>query len=880
MGLIQAARICDEILGYPWEGAEAMFEISGETVSQTNTTSSIQALLSDDPIETISVRISYEIIRLFSEGLYQSPHKAIEELVSNGYDAVASRVHVLLPEEPEDGVSPQPLWVIDDGRGMDAGGFRQLWRVAYSAKAEASVAAGERPPIGQFGIGKLAAYVLAWELTHLSCVDGKILLTSMDFHTVSGRHQFQDTEPVPLSLHQLDDAKAQEILGDVRARDPAAWELMFGDDRASTWTAAGLSDFKNLYDRLSTGRLRWVLSTGLPLHSEFRIWLNGEQLASSKERFEKIREVKVGDPADTAATKFEQEDEREDEESKRRRFRRNAGGVVILGIDGPIRGIARIFKQRLTTGKSEQYGRSHGFFVRVRGRVINLEDELFGLDALNHAAWSRFSMEIDADGLRDHLLSSREGVRESEAIHSLRKYLHQVFNVCRKAYDEWNDRQIAGLDIEQLLSDAPSLFVTEPLLQGVRHVVETGSESFYISSPQLPPSTQPNDWLGDYEKDISRSPFQKVLFEDTGPHDRALRYIPETRTLMVNTKHPFVDKLITSSRNRGSATLFGSSEVLMDALLQEHGVPRSVIMDFMGDRDRILRLLAGDRPSTATEVLRLLSVANRNETFLERAVGATFRVLGFEYERRGGSKPGPDGVLYARLGRDIESLADYKLVYDAKQTNQPSVPARAIDLNSLEDFRRTEGANFGFFVADAYAAEDDLEGKINRKVTIATTGDDPKPVTLLKLNHLQRIVKLHYRYGVTLTRLRSLFTEAHTVTEAEAWVTELEKELSELEPQVPLKLLLTGIEKAKADKLSRPNVHSVRAVNDILKTFTPERLITALQAVETIVGKRWLEVEKDGDVRIHHNVEQIMTEVERYLHDLLRINTLNHPPST
>jgi len=31
----------------------------------------------------IPVHISYEIIRLFSEGLYQSPHKAIEELVAS-----------------------------------------------------------------------------------------------------------------------------------------------------------------------------------------------------------------------------------------------------------------------------------------------------------------------------------------------------------------------------------------------------------------------------------------------------------------------------------------------------------------------------------------------------------------------------------------------------------------------------------------------------------------------------------------------------------------------------------------------------------------------------------------------------------------------------
>src|SRR5688500_1009520 len=83
----------------------------------------------------IPVHVSYEIIRLFSEGLYQSPQKAVEELVSNSYDAGASAAHVLLPREPDDAEPLPPLWVIDDGTGMDASGFFQLWRVADSDKA-------------------------------------------------------------------------------------------------------------------------------------------------------------------------------------------------------------------------------------------------------------------------------------------------------------------------------------------------------------------------------------------------------------------------------------------------------------------------------------------------------------------------------------------------------------------------------------------------------------------------------------------------------------------------------------------------------------------------------------------------------------------------
>jgi HSP90 family molecular chaperone len=133
---------------------------------------------------------------LFSEGLYQSPQKAIEELVSNSYDADASSAHVLLPRATGDDQTELPtLWVIDDGSGMDESGFFQLWRVADSTKAHVDPKVVARPPIGQFGIGKLAAYVLAWRLTHISCVDGSIKATAMNFKELAGLHQYE--QPIP-----------------------------------------------------------------------------------------------------------------------------------------------------------------------------------------------------------------------------------------------------------------------------------------------------------------------------------------------------------------------------------------------------------------------------------------------------------------------------------------------------------------------------------------------------------------------------------------------------------------------------------------------------------------------------------------------------------
>ena len=801
-------------------------------------------------VDKIPVPVNYDIIRLFSEGLYKSPHKAIEELVSNGYDAGAERVHVLLPEPPGDASGPlAPLWVIDDGHGMDVDGFHQLWRVAESNKNGPSPKG--RAPIGQFGIGKLASYVLAWKLTHVSRVDGKLLLTSMNFHDVEGRRQSDTSDPVEIALREVEETEAKALLAEIKGRDPAAWKLMFDQERRSpAWTAAALSDFKDLYRKLSAGTLHWVLSTGLPLHSDFGIRLNGERVQSSKENLPPIKTIVLGGEGDSGAGKLDG-------------VKRSGDGVSLPGI-GALRGQARICKKPLSTGKAGEVGRSHGFFIRVRGRVINLEDELFGLEALNHAAWSRFALEVDADGLRDHLLSSREGVRDSDDVRRFRDYLRCIFNTCRKAYEKWEREEIEGLDVGQLLSRAPSAHVTEPLFKSVRNAVETGTETFYVQTPAGVPEEDRSEWLEGFEGAMAEAPFDKTTFEKDGPNAPALRYDPGTRTLVVNAEHPFIDKLTNGDKQRNPARLFASSEVLLEGQLQDHGIDRTATTGFLRDRDRVLRLAAGEAPPTASEVVRRLNVATRDSEALERAVGAAFRALGFVYERKGGAAAGPDGILDARLGRHREGPSDYRLVYDAKQTNHPSVPAGKIDLASLENFRKQAQADFAFFIATAYAAETDDVGALNQKIL----ANDAYPrLTLLKVDHLRRLVWLHYRQGVTLTELRRLFETARTTAQVDAWIDTLEKTLQQSE--IPVAALLRGLEQEKSDPKAIPNVVAVRVKNQALQVFEPERLVARLKAVESFVGARWLEVnENTRDVLLHHTAEEIRAQFEREFGDL------------
>lgn len=832
-------------------------------------------------VAQIPVHISYEIIKLFSEGLYQSPQKAVEELVSNSYDANAGSAHVLLPDpnygaveasdddstladaeahghpaesaQDRDQNDLPPLWVIDNGTGLDDAGFEQLWRVASSQKA--SGGSVDRLPIGQFGIGKLAAYVLAWRLTHISKVSGTIRLTSMNFRILETVHQYNNAEPIQLELKEVSEDDARRLMADIEERDPDAWRLLFGPESSETWTAARLSDFKGLYEKLSAGRLDWVLRTGLPLHTDFQIWLNGSKLESSKAERERLFTIELGSDEDDVAEALGL-------------TKMPSGGVSIPGIEGPITGRAELFEKRLTEGKSDQYNRSNGFFVRVRGRVINLEDGLFGLNPLNHATWSRFALELEADGLRHHLLSSREGVRESDAIDTLRKYLLGVFNRCRTAYEKSLDLNQHGIDINKLLDNAPSAFLTEPIVETVRLAMDADDESYYFAKPTFSEEEDREEWFAGYAERAANELVSEIVFEETGIFDRVVRYHPTSRRLVVNSEHPFIGKLLASSRGKVPAALFGSSEFLIDAILQDYGVSRQMSVDLLTDRDKILRIIAGDEPSTAVEALRLLKSAMTHDTALERAVGAAFRVLGFEYERRGGNSGGTDGVLYARLGRGGGSgLDDFKIVYDAKQTNSVSVPADKIDFGSLETFRATEDADFGFFVAKQYDGQSTETSKVNKK--LAAARESGYTLSLLLVEQLQRLVELHYQYGVPLTTVRELFAKPRSVEQVNRWLDELEAVLTTSGRRVPLLKLLEVLEAQKADELQVPSVKVARVVEPTLKTYPPETLAAALQAVSTIVGSRWIEVSSANDeVRLHGSASQIVAEVERHLRDM------------
>jgi len=155
---------------------------------------------------TVPVLISYGIIERFSEGLYSSPNKTFEELVTNSYDAGARTVWVYLPHDF--GADDASLIVLDDGESMDLEGLQHLWRIGESNKRSGEPPPGRSRPVGKFGIGKLATYVLARKLTYVVHRGDDYLAVTMDYGRIAPSREMLESTQLTLDVVRLTEQQA------------------------------------------------------------------------------------------------------------------------------------------------------------------------------------------------------------------------------------------------------------------------------------------------------------------------------------------------------------------------------------------------------------------------------------------------------------------------------------------------------------------------------------------------------------------------------------------------------------------------------------------------------------------------------------------------
>ena len=721
---------------------------------------------------TIQVRISYRIIQLFSEGLYASPNKAVEELVSNAFDAGASNTHVIL--SPDRTADDAFIAIIDDGSGMNAEDLQNHWLIGVSNKRD--LASNQLPKgrkqIGKFGIGKLATFVLTQYLTHVCKRDGKFYAASMDYATIpDGEGGGIHTEKlVEIPLRELTEDEARQALEPFVNGTEAGYKAitLFGREATDTWTVSLLSKLKPMATEIRKGRLGWVLRTAMPLRDDFTIYLDGERLRPSKSDTEPLKTWVIGKdlvelskpaPVDLEVT------------TDSSRMKEHKFGLTHPTL-GRVTGYAELYGDLLTTGKSSEWGRSHGFFVYVRGRLINEDQPLFGIPQLRHGTFARLRVVAHVDGLDGELRSSRESLRSGPLVTIARQFLQGIFNQVRNWDQEYEETQ--GVDVRATgrIADTPGSLTRRPFLTLTQAVFDhTAAPEYTVINPNLLKHEQEelidllNSRAGSDEGLVLEATLSE-LGQDTGIAQLDLR----AGTLTINTLHPFVVvHRDDHGMSKDTLILVAMAEVLTEARLYELGLDTARVREIMRYRDDLFRHFArSTKRRGATAIAQALEDAASDKDRLETELVAAFDSLGFDAIHLGGKKK-PDGRANARLSAQDGQERRYTVSLEAKSKEDitKTVTARAVDVSAVIQHRDDFKCDHAIVIAPQFPVGKDTNLIKQAQANKESTG---RTITYVRIHDLARLLRIAPFKCLGLDRLRDLFRSCISPDEASAWI--------------------------------------------------------------------------------------------------------------
>lgn len=648
---------------------------------------------------SVDVLISYDVVKLLSEQLYASPVKAIEELVVNGWDAGAEQCSVLVDLNADRPV----MAVLDTGYGMTLEELENLWHIGVSQKSEP---VDGRKQIGKFGIGKLASYAVARRATYVSKSADGIHAVAINFEDFAGATDADGIpSPVQLIIRELTgegDLLEAETFKDVED------VLTVGDNKIdlhteTSWTLVVLEDLKEKASSLQTGRLRWVLETAMPLAADFALFLNTEAVSSSKSKYNKVVSFQVT--------------ELEDDRLKAlgavtgQQWQRQGDRLVSPSFPSGVSGEAFVTHKSLYAdgGKSEDLGRSHGFFVRVNNRLINETDPLFGARPLSFTTWYRFAAIVEADDLNPFVTASRDDVEQTELKGYLRQLLLHVFNQARERY-------------EAELTKAETENKRKP--EGTRDYVSTtlveGPLADALVQRQGETDPEPWEYLQPVEAGEEVERFVESLYAETretrsytyryvarGREEALVRFDGVDGVFEVNEDHDLVLEFGDRPDTRQLLEVVIASEALLEVYLRQADMPPETVRDIVRRRDRLLRSLARDQSYSLTAIAQSLQDAVSDAYDLEVALVGALRALGFAARHIGGSGT-PDGLAHYK----IFGLGDQSFTLEAKSSKD--VPSLSqLDFAGLRSHYEGSDAQGCLLVAPSYPGGTDAEGEVS-----------------------------------------------------------------------------------------------------------------------------------------------------------------------
>lgn len=793
-------------------------------------------------IDEIPVEISYHIIELFSAGLYSSPNKAFEELVSNAYDAGASKVCVFAPLDKS--LPESVLWVCDNGESMDQAGLKQFWKIGASNKRVGE--SQERLVIGKFGIGKLATYILTHKLTLIcKAKDGRYYAVTMNYSTIKSENSHENG--IVLNERELSIEEVKTVLTPyitVGDKNMLSFDL-WGQKAEPTWTMAIMSNLTPKANQIQDGRLKWILSTALPINPAFQLTFNGNIIIPSKEKKGLKRSFVFG---------------LNDEVAKRLDYKtglyRGEPCVHLPNLPN-VTGSIDLYEQSLLSGKSEDIARSHGIFLMVRGRLINLDEALLpGMSPLFHGLFNRIRITVNADELDAYITSTREAIKESEQLSDIKKYIVSKFNEVRAVYTaemELNDRKNRA---SYKIASTSSGLSRRPILVAAKRFFDGEISDLVLTKfPQNLSRSEKDDLVVKLEDNLlgEQGIIQEVEWVALNPEDPIAVFELATGVARINLLHPFFSNFIEDIKSTLPFQLIALTEILTECFLIEGGINQDEVKDIMWRRDAILRELTfSDKPNAAF-VGSLLLASLGDSSGLEESVKQAFNSLGYETSKIGGNGK-PDGKANAYLG-PIGSAENYSITYDAKSTGKDKIKATTAHISGVDRHRDDYNANFACVVAI------DFEGGENRDSAVNIEAKKHK-INLIRAKDLSALVLLSSPKLVGLKELKTFFETCHTVIETSGWIQAIkEREVN----RGPIKELLeSAFQIIKTDN-EPAHLQALRHSNPVLKKHSLEDLRTLTQSLERLVP---------GYINISNDIVSLQAPPEKIL------SAINHTFTT
>ena len=500
--------------------------------------------------------------------------------------------------------------------------------------------------------------------------------------------------------------------------------------------------------------------------------------------------------------------------------------VDLPSING-VRGRLELYSDSLVKGKSQEWGRSHGIFLKIRKRLINLDDPLLGMPAMTHGVFNRTRIIIEADGLNDYITSTRESIKDSAAFNDLKRYLQRKFTEAREYYFSKVEEEEKLNRASYKISHAAGSYSRRPLLVAAKKFFTNDITNLVLTEiPSNLGDKEKEDFIKNLEEDLTSEEgiIKDVRWVALKTEDPIARLDLLTGIANINLMHPFFANFIEDS-DPLPFQLFALTEILTEVSMVELGLPEDQIKDIVYRRDNLLRELTFSDKQNAPAVASLINATLSDPDGLEDSLTKAFSALGLETTPIGGNGK-PDGIAAAYSGFK-NSEENYSVTYDAKSTKKNKIMASTAHISGVDRHRSDYDSDFAVVVAIDFQGSDDAYSAVNKEAK-------KLKVNLIKASDLISLVLLAGPKQLAFKQLREFFENCHTTLETSEWIKTLkESDVS----RGPIKEILESTFKLVKNDTERPDISSIRAnlkyENNI--ELSKEELKNTLQSLETMV---------------------------------------------